>query len=176
MKTSRCITLIGLPGSGKSTVGRQLARRLAFRFVDTDQWIEQRIGCSIREFFEREGEERFREVEAEVLAQVLLQSDGQQVVATGGGIVLRPENRRLLGEHVAVYLAAQPNDLFRRVQHDRSRPLLQTQQPMARLQELSRLRDPLYREVADFVVDTGRSSVSALVQNIIQKLDLTTAH
>jgi shikimate kinase len=162
------IILIGLPGSGKSTVGRQLARRLAFCFVDTDQRIEQRLECSIREFFEREGEERFRDIEEAVLDEVLSVDVGSsQVVATGGGVVLRQSNRMLLMQHTTIYLSAKPGDLLRRVQHDRTRPLLQTAQPSERLQELYQVRHPLYCEVARHVIETGHASANMLVERIM---------
>lgn len=163
--------LTGLPGSGKSTVGRQLARRLTFSFVDTDQLIEQRLGCSIREYFEREGEEAFRDVEQAVLAEVLAQKDSTRVIATGGGIILRPANRQLLKQHTVIYLAAQPEDLVRRLQHDRTRPLMQTQQPMQRLQELLAMREPLYREVARYTVESGRKSATTVVYQILNALE-----
>jgi shikimate kinase len=165
------ISLIGLPGSGKSTVGRQLARRLQLPFVDSDQAIETRLGCSIREFFEREGEERFREIEAEVI-QALSQK-GAGVLSTGGGAVLRPENRtRLRAAGRVVYLKSHPEELIRRLRHDTHRPLLQVADPMVKLRELFSVRDPLYRQTAHFVVETGRPSVSTLVNMIVMQLEL----
>lgn len=165
------ITLIGLPGSGKSTVGRQLARRLGLAFSDSDHEIEQRIGCSIREFFEREGEERFRDVEQQTLDE-LTQRD-RLVLSTGGGSVLRAANRTHLHARCqVVYLRSTPEDLFRRIRHDRNRPLLQVADPMARLRELYEVRDPLYRETAHFTVETGRPSVATLVNMIVMQLEL----
>ena len=118
------VALVGLPGSGKSTVGRQLARRLAIPFFDSDHVIEQRLGCSIREFFEREGEERFRDLEQTVLDE--LTQGPACVLSTGGGSVLRPLNRQHLRERGrVVYLRSTPEEVFRRVRHDRNRPLLQ---------------------------------------------------
>jgi shikimate kinase len=171
------ITLIGLPGSGKSTVGRQLARRLSAHFVDSDQLIEQRLGCSIREYFEREGEDAFRDVEQAVLADALtsVAPDGkQQVLATGGGAVLRAANRELLkSSGQVVYLRATPEDLLRRLRHDRNRPLLQVGDPLQRLRDLFALRDPLYRETAHFQIDTGRPSVATLVSMICSQIELS---
>jgi shikimate kinase len=165
------ISLVGLPGSGKSTVGRQLARRLAIPFVDSDHVIEARLGCSIREYFEREGEERFRDLESQVLDELTLATEG--VLSTGGGAVLRPANRALLHERCRViYLRSSPEEVFRRVKHDRSRPLLQVADPMARLRDLYNLRDPLYRETAHFVIETGRPSVATLVNMIQMQLEL----
>lgn len=128
------ISLIGLPGSGKSTVGRQLARRLQVPFLDSDHVIEQRLGCSIREYFEQEGEARFRDVEAEVLNDLTQQPCG--VLSTGGGIVLREANRiHLRGRTQVVYLNSTPEELFRRLKHDKSRPLLQVADPLGKLRD-----------------------------------------
>lgn len=166
-----CIALVGMPGGGKSTVGRQLARRLSWQFSDTDSCIEKRIGCSIRAFFESQGEARFREIEASVVAELTL-SHGM-VLATGGGVVLMRANRELLHSrcHV-VYLRSSSEELYRRLRHDASRPLLQVTDPLARLRELYDERDPLYREVAHFVVDTGRPSVASLVNMVLMQLEL----
>jgi len=165
------ICLIGLPGSGKSTVGRQLARRLGLSFVDSDHVIEERLGCSIREYFEREGEERFRDLEESVIDDLTLHHQG--VLATGGGAVLRPANRSRLHERGRViYLRSTPEDVFRRLRHDATRPLLQVKDPLGRLRDLFAARDPLYREAAHFVIDTGRPSVAMLLNTITMQLDL----
>ncbi|MFN4359381.1 MAG: shikimate kinase [Hylemonella sp.] len=167
------ISLIGLPGSGKSTVGRQLARRLHLDFTDSDHVIEQRLGCQIREFFEREGEERFRDLEAQVIDE-LTQSGG--VLSTGGGAVLRQANREHLRQRgQVIYLKSTPEELMRRLRHDTQRPLLQVQDPLQRLRDLYAQRDPLYRETAHFVIDTGRPSVSTLVNMIVMQLELSGA-
>ena len=160
-----------MPGGGKSTVGRHLARRLGEGFLDTDAEVERRTGCSIRTFFEREGEERFREIEAAVLDELI--GTGHGVVATGGGIVLRSVNREALRERTAcIYLRSTPEELFRRLRHDTKRPLLQVADPLARLRELFSNRDPLYRQAAQFVIETGRPSVPALVNMILMQLEL----
>ena len=165
------ISLIGLPGSGKSTVGRQLARRLQLPFSDSDQAIETRLGCPIREFFEREGEERFRDIEAEVIDT--LSQQGAGVLSTGGGAVLRPENREhLRARGRVIYLKSHPEELIRRLRHDTNRPLLQVADPMAKLRELFAARDPLYRQTAHFVIETGRPSVATLVNMIVMQLEL----
>ncbi len=163
------ISLIGLPGSGKSTVGRQIARRLQLPFVDADRVIEEQIGCSIREYFEREGEAHFRDVEQTVIDGLTLAHQG--VVATGGGAVLRQVNRSRLKERTTVvYLHAMPATLLRRVAHDSRRPLLQGGDPLGRLNDLYAQRDPLYRETAHLVVETGRPSVPSLVNTVLTEL------
>ena len=165
------IVLVGLPGSGKSTVGRQLARRLNLSFTDSDHVIEQRIGCSIRDFFEREGEEAFRDIEEAVIHDLTQGLSG--VVATGGGAVLRPANRlRLREAGQVIYLRSLPEEVFRRVRHDGNRPLLQVSDPLARLRGLYDERDPLYRETAHFIIETGRPSVPTLVNMILMQLEL----
>lgn len=164
------ISLIGLPGSGKSTVGRQLARRLQWPYTDSDQAIEQRLGCPIRAFFEREGEERFRDIEEQVLDELTQQAG---VLSTGGGAVLRERNRlNLRDRSKVVYLKSTPEELFRRLRHDTQRPLLQVSDPMQRLRDLYAVRDPLYRETAHFVIDTGRPSVATLVNMIVMQMEL----
>jgi shikimate kinase len=168
--TSGRVSLIGLPGSGKSTVGRQLARRLQLHFVDSDHVIEQRIGCSIREYFEREGEERFRDLEESVIDDLTQTHHG--VLSTGGGSVLRPLNReRLRSRGQVIYLHSSPDEVFRRLRHDSDRPLLQVNDPLRRLSQLYAVRDPLYRETASLVIETGRPSVSALVSSILSHLE-----
>jgi shikimate kinase len=169
MANSRpCVALVGMPGSGKSTVGRQLGRRLGLPFFDSDHLIEQRLGCSIRSFFEREGEDAFRDIEEAVIAE-LCQIEG--VLATGGGSVLRPANRQRLREAgPVVYLRATPEEIFRRISQDKRRPLLQVADPEGRLRELFEARDPLYRETAHFIVETTRPSVAGLVQEVVTQL------
>lgn len=132
--------------------------------------IEQRLGCSIREYFEREGEARFRDLEAEVIDELTQQGAG--VLSTGGGVVLREANRCNLHSRTrVVYLNSTPDELFRRLRHDKSRPLLQVADPLGRLRDLHTQRDPLYRETAHFNIDTGRPSVSSLVLMIASQLD-----
>lgn len=168
------VSLVGLPGSGKTTVGRQLARRLQLPFTDSDQAIEVRLGCSIREFFEREGEARFRDIEEEVIDGLTSTASG--VLSTGGGAVLRKTNREHLRSrgHV-IYLKSNPDELFRRLRHDANRPLLQVADPLGRLREMFADRDPLYRETAHFVMETGRPSVATLVNMIVMQLELAGA-
>ena len=165
------IIFVGLPGSGKTTIGRQLARRLGQPFVDSDHEIEHRLGCSIREFFAREGEDSFRNQEQQVIDE--LTQTHQGVIATGGGAVLREVNRRHMHERgQVIYLRSTPEDVFRRVRHDTARPLLQVDDPLSRLRTLFEARDPLYREAAHFVIETGRPSVAMLVNMICMQLEL----
>ena len=169
MRHAGNIYLVGMMGAGKTTVGRLLARRLKLRFIDSDQELERRCGVKIPLIFDIEGEAGFRAREAQVLAE-LTALDGV-VLGTGGGVVLSEDNRRRLAARgTVVYLRATPEDLYERVRHDRNRPLLATADPLARLRELHAERDPLYRDVADLVVDTGKQTVLALARELIDKL------
>ena len=161
-----------MPGGGKSTVGRHLARALSIRFADLDVEVEKRIGCSIRAFFEQEGEQRFRDVEQEALVATLENAQGL-VLATGGGTVLREVNRqRLRSSSTVIYLRSTPEELFRRLRHDTHRPLLQVADPLRKLRDLYQERDPLYRKTAHFVIETGRPSVHTLVNMVLMQLEL----
>ena len=165
------LSLVGMPGCGKSTVGRHLARQLDLRFIDTDTEIEHRIGQPIRDYFAQHGESAFRDVEQEVIDQLCGQPG--TLLATGGGAVLRPSNRDALHSRTHVfYLRSTPEEIFRRLRHDRNRPLLQVADPLARLRELFEQRDPLYRETAHYIIETGRPSVSTLVNMIQMQLEL----
>jgi len=169
MQDSRNIFLVGLMGAGKTTVARQLARRLGKTFYDTDHEIERRTGVRVQVIFEIEGEPGFRARETQMVDSLTALQD--VVLGTGGGVVLKPENRALLAARgFVIYLRAQPRDLYQRTRHDKSRPLLATDDPLARLEELQRVRDPPYREVADLIVDTGRQSVGALVDQLLKRL------
>jgi len=165
------IIFIGLPGSGKSTVGRHLARRLQQPFMDSDQVIEARLGCSIREFFEREGEHRFRDIEQEVIAQLCAQAPG--VLATGGGAVLRDANKQLLRERThVIYLRVQPEEIFRRLKNDNQRPLLQVDDPKLKIKQLFEERDPHYQAAAHFVIETNRPRIPTMITMIVTQLEL----
>jgi shikimate kinase len=159
------IFLVGLMGAGKTTIGKCLARQLNKTFLDADHVLEERTGVRIPVIFEIEGEAGFRKRENEVLAELMVLDD--IVLATGGGVVLNPENRENLISHgLVIYLHGRPEDLFQRTRHDKNRPLLQTGSRLQTLKELYRTRDPLYREVADIVVDTGRQSVNGLSEKL----------
>jgi len=157
-------------GAGKTTVGRLLARRLKRPFYDSDQEIERRCGVRIPLIFDIEGEAGFRVREAQVIADLCALQG--VVLATGGGAVLAEENRRLLAAHGrVVYLHARPGYLWQRVRHDRNRPLLATPDPQKKLENLYAERDPLYREAADIVLDTGKQSVQSLARDLLASLE-----
>lgn len=162
------VVLVGLMGSGKSTVGRALAERLQRALLDTDALVEQRAGRTIRDIFAAEGEAAFRDLEAAVLAEVLA-GDEPAVVATGGGVVLRPENRAALDAADAriVWLCAEPATLLERVRHAGNRPLLD-HDPEATLQRMAEERAPLYREVADLVVRVDGRSTHDVVEAVLR--------
>jgi shikimate kinase len=165
------IFLIGLMGAGKSTVGRVLARKLNRRFIDSDHALEERCGVKIPTIFEMEGEAGFRKREGQIIEE-LTQEKGL-ILATGGGSVLLPENRRALSERgTVVYLHANPIELWHRTKGGEGRPLLQNGDPKAILENLYALRDPLYREIADHIIETGKPSVNQLVNTLLMQLEL----
>jgi len=158
-----------MPGSGKSTVGKEVAHRLGLAFADCDKAIEHRAGCSIAALFEREGESAFRDLESQVLASLV--AGGPSVIATGGGVVLRAANRELLRANTrCVYLRAGADLLWKRLRRDRRRPLLQVADPRQRLRDMSREREPLYEETASLIVDTERLSFDGLVGKVMERL------
>ena len=163
------IFLVGMMGAGKTSVGRVLAKRLQKSFYDSDQVIEDRTGVKIPVIFEIEGEAGFRARESTVIDELTELRD--IVLATGGGAVLIETNRdRLRTRGTVVYLRATVRDLLNRTRHDKNRPLLQAADPRARLTELYEKRDPLYREVAHLIVDTGNQSLTSLVNRLCQLL------
>lgn len=162
--------LVGLMGAGKTTVGKLLARHYGCTFHDSDHEIEARTGVKIPVIFEIEGEAGFRKREEAMIAELTGLSG--IVLATGGGAILSEASRaRLRANGVVIYLRGLPEHLHERTRHDRNRPLLQTGDPLARLRELFTLRDPLYREVADIVVDTGRQSVAGMTRLLCARVD-----
>lgn len=169
------IFLVGLMGSGKTSVGRMLARRMDKPFFDADAEVEKITGVKIPVIFEIEGEVGFRAREEKMIEQLTALND--IVLATGGGAVISAANRSLLKTRGRViYLRAAPEDLWRRTRRDRNRPLLQTADPLGKLRMLHEQRDPLYREVADLIVDTGSQSVAHLtsrIQQLLAELDNT---
>ncbi|CAN5248862.1 shikimate kinase [soil metagenome] len=167
--TGGLLFLVGPSGVGKTTVGRALARRLDVDFVDCDHEIESRCGCSVSLIFEIEGEAGFRSRETQVLRDMASRSSG--VCSTGGGVVLAAENRDVLRAHgTVVYLHAPPAVLHGRTRGDKSRPLLQTADPQAAIQAMYSSRDPLYREVADLVIDASAPGAAAAADEIVRRL------
>jgi len=167
MQRTDNIFLIGPMGVGKSTIGKQLAAKMGLEFKDTDQEIQKRTGVDIPTIFEFEGEAGFRKREQAVLDD-LTQQKGL-VLSTGGGIVLDATNRQhLTARGLVIYLHCSPNQQYTRTQKDRSRPLLQTENPLAKLQELMEQRDPLYRQVADHIVSTEKRNAASVTNEIYQ--------
>lgn len=157
-------------GAGKTTIGRQLANKLHKEFKDSDHEIVNRTGASIPLIFEIEGEEGFRKREHDIIET--LTAENNLVLATGGGAVLNEENRKaLISRGTVIYLYATIEQLYQRTSRDRNRPLLQTEDPKAKLRELMAQRDPLYRQVADFVLYTDERSVHSVVKEIMLRLD-----
>ena len=170
VKTNRRVFLVGMMGAGKTTVGRQLAKRLGKTFYDADREIEARTGVAVAVIFDIEGEAGFRKREAEVLEHLTALDD--IVLATGGGAVLDPRNREhLKNRGFVIYLHALPSVLWQRTRTDKSRPLLQDGDPRERLEALYATRDPLYREVADLVIETGRQGIGPLLAQALARFD-----
>lgn len=164
------IILVGMMGAGKTTVGKLLAKQLGKHFIDSDEEIQRRTGVTIPHIFDVEGEAGFRSRESCVI-QELLEGDNI-VLATGGGAILSPQNRAAMKRHgIVVYLKSSVHDLWQRTRHDHNRPLLQTENPRAKLQELHDLRDPLYTEAADVIIHTGKQSVQLLLEKLQHRLE-----
>ena len=172
MAKNKNIFLIGLMGAGKTTIGRQIASELSLEFFDSDHEIENRTGVSITHIFDIEGEAGFRKRETAMLDE--LTNKKGIVLATGGGAILKPENRQfLMSRGTTIYLYANIETLFERTSKDRNRPLLQIDNPREKLEELFEIRDPLYRETADIIIDTGKDSVRLALKEILEKLQKT---
>lgn len=164
------IVLVGMMGSGKTTMGRSLARHLGKTFVDSDEEIQKRTGVTIPHIFDIEGEAGFRQRETAAIGDLVGREN--MVLATGGGAVLSEQNRALLQQNgIVIYLEAGVHDLWQRTRHDRNRPLLQTGDPRAKLTELYRQRDPLYQQVADIVIHSGKQSVHALMLHLADEIE-----
>lgn len=170
MMRAQNIFIVGPMGAGKSTVGRQLSEALSFTFKDSDQEIQRRTGVDIPTIFEYEGESGFRARERQVIQELV--SEDRIVLATGGGAVLSSENRQdLSARGVVIYLHCSPEQQYARTARDRNRPLLDTDEPLAKLQELMAEREPLYRQVADMVVSTEKRGTSSVVKEICRRLE-----
>lgn len=166
----RPIFLVGMPGAGKSTVGRRLARLLDCEFVDVDRELERRCGVPVETIFDLEGEPGFRRREARLLAELATRHN--TVVATGGGAVLDPDNRHTMHESaLVIYLDASIGELWHRLRNDKVRPLLQTADPRATLERLMAMRVPLYEEVAHHRMRSSRHSAERMAAEIAAWLD-----
>jgi shikimate kinase len=164
------LILVGMMGSGKTTMGRVLARHLGKEFVDSDEEIIKRTGVTVPHIFDVEGEAGFRQREVAAIRE--LAGRDNMVLATGGGAVLDSDNRAILKQNgIVIYLKANAHDLWQRTRHDRNRPLLQTDNPYARLVELFQQRDPLYRQVSDIVVQSGKQSAHSLMLRLVDEID-----
>jgi shikimate kinase len=164
------LILVGMMGSGKTTMGRTLARHLGKAFVDSDEEIIKRTGVTVPHIFDVEGEAGFRQREAAAIRDLVGRDN--LVLATGGGAVLEEQNRAMLQQNgIVIYLKASVHDLWQRTRHDRNRPLLQTDNPHAKLMELFHQRDPLYRQVSDIVVQSGKQSAHALMLHLADEVD-----
>lgn len=165
------LVLVGMMGSGKTTIGRTLARHLGKVFVDSDEEIQQRTGVTITHIFDIEGEAGFRQRETAAIRDLVGRDN--MVLATGGGAVLVEQNRAMLKQNgIVIYLRASVHDLWQRTRHDRNRPLLQAVDPHAKLTELQHQRDPLYQEAADIVIQTGRQSAHALMLSLANEIEI----
>lgn len=164
------LILVGMMGSGKTTMGRSLARQLGKIFVDSDEEIQKRTGVTIQHIFDVEGEAGFRQRETATIRELVQR--GNMVLSTGGGAVLAEQNRSLLRQNgIVIYLKADVHDLWQRTRHDRNRPLLQTADPYAKLAELHHQRDPLYQESADIVIQSGKQSAHTLMLHLVDKIE-----
>jgi shikimate kinase len=164
------LILVGMMGSGKTTMGKALARHLGKVFVDSDEEITRRTGVTVPHIFDIEGEAGFRLRETAAIRELAARDN--MVLATGGGSVLAEQNRALLEQNgIVIYLKASVHDLWQRTRHDRNRPLLQTKDPHAKLAELFQQRDPLYQQMSDIVVQSGKQSVNVLMLHLMEKID-----
>jgi len=167
------IILIGPMGAGKSSVGKRLAKQLNRKFYDSDKVLEQHTGVAITTIFELEGEQGFRQRETKILNELVDVENG--VIATGGGAVLLPENVALLKQDsIVIYLKASVNSQIKRTRHDKKRPLLQTQDRHATLQNLANTRNPIYNEIADIIIDTDSQNISSSIEQIITYINHST--
>lgn len=164
------LVLVGMMGSGKTTMGRSLARHLGKAFVDSDEEIIKRTGVTVPHIFDIEGEPGFRLRETAAIRDLV--KNENMVLATGGGAVLTEQNRALLQQNgIVIYLKASVHDLWQRTRHDRNRPLLQSGDPHAKLMELFQQRDPLYQQVADIIVQSGKQSAHTLMLHLVDEID-----
>ncbi|KEF29739.1 MAG: shikimate kinase AroK [Gammaproteobacteria bacterium] len=170
MPLPKRVVLVGPMGAGKSTIGRMLAKELGYRFLDSDRIIEDRCGANIPWIFDVEGEEGFRQRETAMLDELSLEE--RTVLATGGGAVMKPENHSLLKKDaVVIYLKTSLEQQVERTRKDRNRPLLQNDDPVGVLTRLFKIRDPLYKKLADIVMHTDRKSPRLVVRQLVNKIN-----
>jgi shikimate kinase len=163
------IILIGFMGCGKSTVGRELKRMLGYEWIDTDEQVEKKAHCSITEIFAREGEHGFRDRESDVIRSLASEPSQSTIISTGGGAVLREENRALLRQlGYVVWLRASAETVYQRTRKNRDRPILQTKNPRAVIAELLQEREPIYRQCAHLVIDVGGLNRTEIAVGIIE--------
>lgn len=163
------IVLIGFMGCGKSTIGKELAKRLKYSFIDSDAEIENKIGMSISDFFAEYGETKFRTIEEKIISQIAL--DKHLVIATGGGIIKNSNNISALKDSgVIFYLKASPLTIFKNVKDDNTRPLLNTENKLETIKNLLNERNPVYERVADFVIDTDNKSIDDITSYILNHI------
>jgi shikimate kinase len=164
------LILVGMMGSGKTTIGRALSKHFGKTFVDSDEEVQKRTGVTVSHIFDIEGETGFRQREIAVIHDLMVRDN--LVLATGGGAVLAEQNREMLQQNgIVIYLKASVHDLWQRTRHDRNRPLLQTADPHAKLTELFQQRDPLYRQAADIVIQSGKQSAHALMLHLANEIE-----
>ena len=163
------IILIGFMGCGKSSVGFKLSYYLRRTLLDTDKWIEKKQGISISEIFDRYGESAFRQMETDCL-KALLQTEEHQIIATGGGLPIREENHELLKQLGCVYyLKATPEVVYERLKGDTTRPLLQGENPMEKIESLLNVREPVYEQCADYVIEVSGKTFEEILEEIASK-------
>ena len=169
--TQRNYCLVGPMGAGKSTIGRLLAKELRLTFKDSDKEIEERTGATIPLIFDLEGEQGFRDREEQAISDLVRESG--LVLATGGGAVMRESNRQVIKRHCRViYLHTSVDNQLERTAKDRNRPLLQTDNPRQVLEQLLALRDPLYRSIADIIVETDIRPPRTVIREIMRQISL----
>ncbi len=167
---SKNVILVGYMGAGKTTVGIRLSYKLKKSMIDIDQKIEKDAGRTIKEIFADDGEDFFRNLETNTIRKVA-SSRGSYIISTGGGLPMREENRQILKEMgLVIYLRVQPETVYRRISHDTERPLLQVEDPLAKIKEMLMLRDPVYESTADYIVDVDNRSFSEIVEEICTKV------
>lgn len=166
------VVLIGFMGCGKSTIGIKLSYRLRKPFLDTDKLVEKKENCTIKEIFQNEGEASFRKKETGVLQELIDRKTNNYVIATGGGLPIQPQNLPLLKQvGTVVYLRVKPETVYARLKHDKTRPLLQGDDPQKKIRDLLAQRSTMYEKAADVVIDTDQKSFEEILREIVEKVN-----